>query len=92
MNFTNMLITEDTSAIDVLQKLDNTSRKVLFVVRDDKLAAAVSDGDVRRWILRKGSLEAPVSEFANYHPIAVYKGERHLAKKQMMEKLFCEKL
>ena len=37
MNFTNMLITEDTSAIDVLQKLDNTSRKVLFVVRDGKL-------------------------------------------------------
>lgn len=86
MDFTGMLITEGTSAIDALQKLDNTSKKVLFVVRDDRLVAAVSDGDVRRWILRKGSLESPVSKFANYKPVVVSEENRCMAREQMLKK------
>ena len=86
MDFTGMLITEGTSAIDALQKLDNTSKKVLFVVRDGRLVAAVSDGDVRRWILRKGSLESPVSEFANYKPVVVSEENRCMAREQMLRK------
>ena len=86
MDFIGMLITEETSAIDVLQKLDSTSRKVLFVVREGRLVATVSDGDVRRWILKRGSLEAPVSGFANYKPVVVSEENRCSAKEQMLKK------
>lgn len=63
-----LLISEDITVLQALQKLDVTAKKVLFVTRNKKLVAVVTDGDVRRWILANGSLEAPVKNAANYRP------------------------
>lgn len=63
-----ILISEDITVLQALQKLDVTAKKVLFVVRDKKLVAVLTDGDVRRWILANGSLEAPIRKSANYQP------------------------
>lgn len=63
-----ILISEDITVLQALQKLDVTAKKVLFVTKDKKLVAVVTDGDVRRWILANGSLEAPIKNAANYRP------------------------
>ena len=72
-NVSAYVIDEDTSIIDALEKFDENGIGVLFVQRDDRLVAAISDGDVRRHILRNGDLKAAVSVAANYHPTAISK-------------------
>ena len=68
MQFENMLISENTSLIEAMRSLDESAKKVLFVLREGKLIASLSDGDIRRWLLAGGGLDAPVSKMANYHP------------------------
>lgn len=68
MNIDNMLVSEDITILHALEMLDKTARKILFVVRERVLLATITDGDIRRWILSKGNLEAKVKEVANYNP------------------------
>ena len=63
-----ILISEDITVLQTLQRLDVTAKKVLFVTKEKKLVAVVTDGDVRRWILANGSLKAPIKNAANYQP------------------------
>lgn len=68
MNIEQMLIHENDSVLHAMELLDAIATKVLFVEKDGKLMGALTDGDIRRWILSKGSLEASVSKVANYKP------------------------
>ena len=45
-------IEEDKSILDAIQRLDKSGKKILFVHRDRKLLASLTDGDIRRWILK----------------------------------------
>lgn len=41
-----ILISEDITVLQTLQRLDVTAKKVLFVTKEKKLVAVVTDGDV----------------------------------------------
>lgn len=60
------LIDEESTMISAMEQLDRVAKKVLFVIRGGQLVAAITDGDIRRWILKKGSLDALVKDIANY--------------------------
>ena len=65
-------IEEDKSILDAMQQLDKNARKILFVHREGKLLASLTDGDIRRWILKKGDLQMSVKHAANYAPKYLY--------------------
>ena len=88
-DFNKLLITEDVVLLDVLKLFEKTKKKALFLVDDGKLLAAVADGDVRRWLVAGGSLDAKVKEFANYFPIYVKETERDKVR-QVMRRTFAE--
>ena len=54
------LIDENRTMLEAMAQLDRNARKVLFVIRENKFVAAITDGDIRRWILRKGNLEEKI--------------------------------
>lgn len=68
MEIKEYLIEEDTSVLLALKQLDILTRKILFLTRQNRLVAALTDGDIRRWILKNGDMSALVSEVANYSP------------------------
>ncbi|MFL2109906.1 sugar phosphate nucleotidyltransferase [Marinilactibacillus psychrotolerans] len=80
MEVKEFLIDEEASMIEAMEQLDKVAKKVLFVMKDNKFTAAITDGDIRRWILKKGSLEAKVNNIANYNPKFITKKEKHNAK------------
>ena len=81
-----VLIDEESLMIQAMELLDRTSKKVLFVQREGRLAAAITDGDIRRWILARGNLDARVKDIANYSPWFLYEEDRGLAKEFMKKK------
>lgn len=91
MNINDFLISEETSIIEAMQKLDFVSRKILFVVKKEKLIAALTDGDIRRWILKKGDLNVSVKSVANYNPIFIQENSA-IDNKQIMKEGFIEAL
>lgn len=83
MEVKDLLIEEECTMLEAMTLLDKISKKILFVVREGKLIAALTDGDIRRWILKKGNLEAQVKDIANYKPKYLKEKEKVSAKEYM---------
>lgn len=83
MEVTEFLIDEESTMIQAMGQLDIVAKKVLFVVRKGYFVAAITDGDIRRWILKKGSLDAQVKDIANYSPISLREKDKTKAKDYM---------
>ena len=83
MEVKDFLIEEECTMLEAMALLDKIAKKVLFVAREGKLAAAITDGDIRRWILKKGNLEARVKDIANYNPKYLKEREKASAKEYM---------
>jgi dTDP-glucose pyrophosphorylase len=91
MDVKDFLINEDNTMIEAMELLDSIAKKVLFVTKQEKLTAAITDGDIRRWILRKGNLDAKVKDIANYNPKFLFEKSKALAK-EYMKKMSIEAL
>ena len=67
--------------IDVMEKIDkNTSGSLFIEDKYDRLCGCVTDGDIRRWILKKGNLKASVCEVMNENPKYLFADESCRAK------------
>ena len=81
-NFRDMLINQSLTIKESMKKLDLVASKILFVVDDNnRLVGSLTDGDIRRFILSSGSLEANVIKACNKNTYKEYskedkKGER----------------
>ncbi|MBD5549009.1 MAG: NTP transferase domain-containing protein [Lachnospiraceae bacterium] len=78
-------IEEDKSILEAMQQLDKSARKILFVHREGKLLASLTDGDIRRWILKKGNLQTSIKYAANYAPRYLYEQQADQAVRVMNE-------
>ena len=78
-------IEENKSILDAMCQLDRSGKKILFVHKGKKLLASLTDGDIRRWILKKGDLQMPVQCAANYQPRFLYEQEEDLAMRIIKE-------
>lgn len=68
-----------------LRQLNETSKQVLFVVDGNRLKGALSDGDIRRFLLSNGNLDATVLEAANLRPRFLFTTERGKARSVLEE-------
>ncbi len=91
MDVKDFLIDEESTMLEAMELIDKVSKKVLFVLRDGRFVAAITNGDIRRWILKKGNLDAKVKDIANYNPKFLMEKEKKSAKKYM-KKYFIEGL
>jgi len=80
MDVADFLIDEEATMLNAMEQLDKVAKKVLFVIKGGRFVATVTDGDIRRWILKKGNLDAKVREIANYSPKFLYEEEKNRAK------------
>lgn len=63
-----LLITSNLTVKEVMMCMDRADKKVLFVVDENKcLLGSVTDGDIRRWILKEGSLKECIDKVCNKH-------------------------
>ena len=83
MDISEFLISEEATMLEAMAQLDRVAKKVLFVVREDLFVAAITDGDIRRWILKKGSLDAKVRDIANYSPKSLPERKKGKAREYM---------
>ena len=79
-------IDEAATVRAAMQKLDETGERTLFVAPGGVLRAVVSDGDIRKFLLRGGGLDEPVQKAANYQPISLPIGARGRAKAVLAER------
>ncbi len=76
-------VEENKSIFEAMRQIDRNARKILFVHDNEKLLASLTDGDIRRWILKKGDIQLPVKYAANYNPIYIYEQQVDMAARIM---------
>lgn len=77
-------INKSNTVVEALQKIDLNSKQILFVVDSNrKLEGIITDGDIRRWLLKTGELQGTVSEFMNTAPKVIYRKDVKSAVKFM---------
>lgn len=73
----NFLVSHDTAIVDTLQKIDENGKGIVFVLDDkERLIGTVTDGDIRRWLIKTGELSAKVSSLMNLNPITAYRKDK----------------
>lgn len=82
-----VVVKQTERLIDCVRQLDESGRKTLFVLDDDnKLLGSLSDGDIRRALLRNCGFDAPALSFCKKNPITAPDGtSRNRAKSLMMQ-------
>lgn len=74
------MILPRASVRDAMQIMDKSALQIAFVVDgENRLLGAVTDGDVRRSILRGEELSAPVERIMNAHPVIAPQGMERAA-------------
>ena len=69
MNYEELCISPDSSIKEALRLLDITAKQILFVVdSQNHLLGTITDGDIRRGILKDVILSAPIKSVMNIYP------------------------
>lgn len=71
MDVSKYLIPDDLPIAEAVRRIDEGKKKVVFCVRGGCLTGCFTDGDMRRFILRDGDMQKPVSAAMNRDPIAL---------------------
>lgn len=80
MQLEDVLIEEESDIRTAVEQLERVRCKVIYVMSNGKLTASISDGDVRRYMLRNGDTKLPVKHIANYNPTFLVRFEQEKIK------------
>lgn len=78
MDIQKYIVQENADVIEVMRKIDAGARGIAFVCRGRQLCAAVTDGDIRRHIMKNGSLTDPIMKIASVSPIFLEQGKEDM--------------
>jgi CBS domain-containing protein len=78
-----LFIEENDSIRSAMERLDETALRILLIAPGGKLKAVLTDGDIRRHIIKNGSIDESVRKIATYHPKYVTQETRAEAKSIM---------
>lgn len=72
------IASRDITAVEAMKLIDTNTRGIIFI-KDDvgKLIGSLSDGDIRRWIIRTGDLNGKAEQMMNHTPKMLFETETH---------------
>ncbi len=83
MQMEDFILREDKSLLEAMEQVDKAGMRVVFYAPGGVLQGVLTDGDLRRHLLRGGNTEAPVSTAANPRPRSLPVEERAAAREFM---------
>lgn len=77
-------ISPHTTVVEAMQKIDANARGILFVIENEnKLTGVITDGDIRRWLIKTGNLQGEVQKIMNPSPRLIYRKDIKTAQEYM---------
>lgn len=85
MDINSLLVSKDISIRKGIDILDKIGRKIIIITEDKKLLGVVTDGDIRRWILKNGDISESIDKIMNKSPKYLSTEEKNKVKKLMKQ-------
>ena len=87
VDINDIIIPADMPVVEIMKRIDHTGKGIVYVCSDDRtLLGVITDGDVRRAILRTGKLDMPAEEIMNTAPVTLAIHQKEEANSLMMHK------
>lgn len=87
MKFEQLIITPDMTIEEAMICIDRGACKTAFLVENGILEGALTDGDVRRYLLKGGSIHDNVKQVVNYNPKFLYEDSAEISQEYMIQHL-----
>ncbi len=66
---------EGLTVVEAMQKIDENSAGILYIIDDNlKLIGSLTDGDIRRWIIKTGDLTGQVAQIMHKNVTFLFEG------------------
>lgn len=76
----------ELSIVEVMERIDANAKGILFLIGEQReLVGCVTDGDIRRWLIRTGDLGADIRNVMKRDPKYIFRGEIDTAEKIMRQ-------
>lgn len=69
MNYQKYCISAELSVRDAMKAIDNSDPQIVFITRGNVLLASLTDGDIRRFLLKGGKMTDLAIKAGNRHPL-----------------------
>jgi len=78
------MVARQATVVEALEQIDLNAKGILFCT-DDKnhLMGTVTDGDIRRWLIKTGKLNGKLQEIMNQSPKVLYRKDLQFAQEEM---------
>lgn len=86
MNIEKYLIPINATVMQTIDIIDKGARGIAFLCKGRRLLASVSDGDIRRYLLKNDDLQQSVLQVAEYHPYYLKENQLDMAMDFMRDK------
>ncbi len=78
------ITTASISVVEAMEQIDKNARGILFVVNgEQQLIGSITDGDIRRGLIKTGKLDAAAGRYMNRSPKFLFQGDRGRAYEYM---------
>ena len=68
MNHSEIIVSGKTTICDAMRTVDKNDIKILIVAANNKVVGTLTDGDIRRFLFKGGTLDDAVEKAANTSP------------------------
>ena len=76
----------DINVVEAMQKIDKGTKGILFITDEqDSLIGCVTDGDIRRWLIKTADLTATANSFMHKNPKFIFKADDVDIQKYLMQ-------
>lgn len=69
MNYSDYCVEPDLTVRDALKAIDKTNAHIVFIMKEKKVLASLTDGDIRRFLLAGGKIENSAMEAGHKSPL-----------------------
>lgn len=76
LNLHDYIVTDQTSIKEAMEKMEKNGKQIVYVVKEKKLVGSLSDGDIRRWILKDKSIQEITKYAMNKNPKYLINGNK----------------
>jgi dTDP-glucose pyrophosphorylase len=78
------IATKSFSVVNAMEKIDNNSSGLIFIIdKEERLIGSLTDGDIRRWLISTGNLNAKVDQVMHANVRFLFENERGKAEELM---------
>lgn len=79
MHISDFTVDEQLSIIEAMDKINKNTKGIIYVTKENLLYGVITDGDIRRYILKNGNLGEKVIEICNKKPQFLYTDNQEIA-------------